>query len=180
MFFKNYKLKGFATEDYSFEKLKDYEVEIPIGKNHPGSFGFKRKHHTHEGIDLYCKENDEVLSLTDGKIIDINNFTGELCGSPWWNNTSYVSIEYKKFIIVYGEIIVNSNLRIGDIINKNDIIGKITPVLKEIKNNRPINMLHLELYEKEYYTEPKEWIEEKPKRLLSPLLLFDDIVKGCF
>ena len=26
---------------------------------------------------------------------------------------------------MYGEIIVNSNLRIGDIINKNDIIGKI-------------------------------------------------------
>lgn len=171
MFFKNYKLKGFTTEDYSFKKLNPLEVEIPIGENHPGSFGYKRKYHTHEGIDLYCQENDEVLSITDGKIIDINFFTGEKVGSPWWNNTYYVAIEYKDFIIVYGEIKVNDNLKIGDSIKKGDTLGYVIPVLKSSKNDRPMNMLHLELYDKNYYTEPKEWIEKKPDGLLSPLLL---------
>ena len=70
MFFKNYKLVGYTSDDYSFKKLNPFEVQIPIG-NHPGSFGYKRKCHTHEGIDLYCQDNDEVISLTDGKIIGL-------------------------------------------------------------------------------------------------------------
>lgn len=70
MFFKNYKLVGYTSDDYSFNKLNQFEVEIPIG-NHPDSFGYKRKCHTHEGIDLYCQDNDEVISLTDGKIIGL-------------------------------------------------------------------------------------------------------------
>ena len=174
MFIKNYNLVGFTNKDFSFENLKDYELEIPHGK-HPGAFGFKRKNHTHEGIDIYCKENDIVLSLTNGKVLDINYFTGEVVNSPWWNNTQYIAIEYKNYVIVYGELIVNSNIKINDIVSKEQELGRITPVLKQNKNNRPINMLHLELYDKEHYTEPKEWIDIKPKGLLNPIILLKEL-----
>lgn len=176
MFFKNYKLKGFSKEDFSFLKLNSNEVEFPIGNKHPGSFGFKRKNHIHEGIDLYCKENDEVLSLTNGIIVDINYFTGDKVNSPWWNETSYIAIEYDDLVIVYGELKVNDKINIGDKIYKNDVIGNIIPVLKNKKNNRPINMLHLELYDKKLYTEPKEWIDKKPLGLLNPIKLLKTIM----
>lgn len=175
MFFKNYSLKKFTNTDFSFKDLKENEVEIPYGKNHPGAFGFKRKNHIHEGIDLYCKDGDIVLSLTDGKVIDMNFFTGEKVGSHWWNNTSYIAIEYKKFVIVYGEVNLNKKLNIGDLIKEGDEIGSVTPVLKSSKNDRPVNMLHLELYQKSKYTEPKEWLDEKPDGLLDPFILIDDL-----
>ena len=35
-------------------------------------------------------------------------------------------------------------------------------------------MLHLELYNKKYYEEPKEWITKKPKGLLNPILLLKE------
>ena len=175
MFFKNYKLKGYSSKDFSFLDLKDEEVEIPFGPEHPGAFGIQRKHHKHEGIDLYCKENDVVLSLTNGKVIDIGKFTGASVGSDWWNETEYIAIEYKNYVIVYGELIVNSNIKINDIVSKEQELGRITPILKQNKNNRPINMLHLELYDKEHYTEPKEWIDIKPKGLLNPIILLKEL-----
>lgn len=174
MFIKNYNLVGLTDKDFSFENLKENELEIPYG-NHPGAFGFKRKNHIHEGIDIYCKENDIVLSLTNGKVIDINYFTGDVVNSPWWNTTQYIAIEYKEYVVVYGELIVDKNINIGDNILENQELGYITPVLKKVKNNRPINMLHLELYNKKYYTEPKEWLDEKPKGLLDPFILIEKI-----
>ena len=77
MFFKNYKLKGYSSKDFSFLELKDNELEIPFGREHPGAFGIQRKYHKHEGIDLYCKENDIVISLTNGIVKDIGKFTGK-------------------------------------------------------------------------------------------------------
>lgn len=175
MFIKNYNLVGLTNKDFSFEDLKENELEIPYGNNHPGAFGFQRKNHIHEGIDLYCKENDIVISLTNGKVIDINYFTGDIVNSSWWNTTQYIAVEYNKYIIVYGELIVNKSLSIGDTILENQELGYIVPVLKNSKNNRPINMLHLELYDKRFYKEPKEWIDKKPKGLLDPFLLIDEL-----
>lgn len=174
MFIKNYNLVGLTNKDFSFENLKDNELEIPYG-NHPGAFGFQRKNHIHEGIDIYCKENDIVLSLTNGKVIDINYFTGDVVNSSWWNTTQYIAIEYNDYVIVYGELIVKKNINIGDIILENEELGYITPILKKVKNNRPINMLHLELYNKKLYKEPKEWLDEKPKGLLDPFILIDEL-----
>lgn len=171
MFFKDYKFVGFTNVDYSFLDLEENEVQIPYG-NHPGAFGFKRKHHFHEGIDLYCKENDIVLSLTSGIVVDIGLFTGERVNSPWWNETQYIAVQYKEYVIVYGELIVNKNISVNDVIDENTELGYIVPVLKNAKNNRPTNMLHLELYDKNYYNESKEWITEKPIGLLNPIILF--------
>lgn len=93
--------------------------------------------------------------------------------SPWWNDTKYIAVEYNDFVIVYGELRVKYNLNVGDIIKQDDVLGNIIPVLKSPKNGRPASMLHSELYNKNLYTEPKEWINEIPKGLLNPLILLE-------
>lgn len=175
MFFKNYNFKGFTSEDYSFLSLKDNEFEIPLtNSNHPGSFLFKRKNHIHEGIDLYVKEDTEVLAIENGKIIDIGIFTGEEVNSPWWNTTQYISILVNdKYVYLYGELEVYTNLKINDIIQKSTPLGKIKPVLKEFKNNRPINMLHFEVYDYNKYKGPGEYINQNEFGLLDPLTIIN-------
>lgn len=63
--------------------LKNYNFKIPQG-NHPGAFGFKRKHDFHTGIDLYCNDFDSVFAIEDGIIVNIEQFTGPEVGSDWW------------------------------------------------------------------------------------------------
>lgn len=171
MFFKK-EFKGYSYEDFSFLKLKSNEFEIPAGGNHPGSFGFKRKNHIHEGIDIYCSENDIVYSISEGTVIKVDLFTGKEIGSPWWNTTSYIAIENKEYVFVYGEL--ESFVKEGDIIEIGMPLGKIIPVLKEDKG-RPLNMLHFEVYLKKEFSEPKEWIKNKPKGLLDPILILKEI-----
>jgi len=127
--------------------LKNYQYSIPEG-DHPGSFLKERKHHFHEGIDLYGKDGQEVYSVENGTVHKILNFTGEKANSPWWNNTDAIIIKGSSGFVLYGEIKVNSKIKEGDFISQGQFIGKITPVLKKRKNN-PIAMLHFEWYSKE-------------------------------
>ena len=75
--------------------IRDYNYSIPEGE-HPGAFLKERKNHFHEGIDLYTKVNSEVVSMNDGVVFKIINFTGEAVGSPWWNSTQAIKINYFK------------------------------------------------------------------------------------
>ncbi len=145
-----------------------YIVELPI-KDHPGSFGYVRKNHIHEGIDFYCENNDEVFAMEDGVVLDIKNFTGESVGSPWWNETQMIFIQHKDFCLNYGEIAVNKKLKIGDSVKAGDLLGNVKTVLKKNKG-RPMNMLHLEMYEKHIKTSINSWDLglEKPNGLLDP------------
>lgn len=173
MVLKGYSYFGITEDSMSFKNLPENTFEIPVG-THVGAFGVKRKYHTHEGIDLYCKDGTEVLSLTDGIIIDKGWFTGTLAGSSWWRDTQYVSIQTDNYVFVYGEII--SSLNIGDRVFIGDTIGNVKEVL--IKNKgRPKSMLHLEVYESKFYTSPKEWINERPLGLIDPLVVLRDLIK---
>lgn len=153
--------KGFL-EDYSTN------TEIPLIP-HPGSFGVTRKNHIHEGIDLYCNNGEEVIAIEDGIIVNISAFTGEIAGSPWWNNTYCILVEGKTGVFNYGELIPNENLKIGMKIQEGEIIGHITTVLKEDKG-RPMNMLHLELYTHGTKNHLNEWSLNTPQieNLLNP------------
>lgn len=167
--------KKFFYINNSAEKfLSSYEnsVELPI-ESHPGSFGFKRKNHIHEGIDFYCEENDEVYSVEDGIVIDIKNFTGESVGSHWWNETQMIFIKHKNFCLNYGEIIVNKNIKIGDEINCGQHLGNVKTVLKKNKG-RPMTMLHIEMYEKNIKTSVDSWNlnNQKPIGLIDPTIYF--------
>ncbi|MDF2534044.1 MAG: hypothetical protein K0R18_201 [Bacillales bacterium] len=126
----------------------DIETEVPIGNNHVGAFGYIRKNHTHEGVDLYCHPGEEVFAMEDGEVVFIEWFTGPNANPPseWWRNTRAVHVEGESGVIVYGEIIESEDIMVGKKIKQGDLIGKVETVLTKDKG-RPITMLHLELYE---------------------------------
>lgn len=160
---KGYTFKGFTYQDYSFKNLKENEYEIPMG-SHPGGFGFNRKFESHTGIDLYCKDGDEIQLLKSGVISDIGIFTGEKADSPWWEETYFIEVTTENEKIIYGEI-YKPDKNIGEIVHSGDIIGKVKKVLKRDKG-RPMSMLHLEYY-----------IDDV---LSNPLLLFLDLFNEAY
>lgn len=142
-------------------------VEIPVRK-HCGSFGFKRKHHIHEGIDLYVNPGEPVYSIEDGIVIGVENFTGieAVPPSPWWNSTKAALVRGCSGVIVYGEI--STSLEPGSTINAGDLVGHVIPVLKRDKG-RPTSMLHVELHcSGSTVTHPWEIDGNKPSGLLDP------------
>lgn len=159
--------------------LPDYtfETEIPLSP-HPGSFGFIRKNHIHEGVDLYANDGDPVFSIEDGVIIDILPFTGTIANSPWWNDTYCVLVAHNSYVINYGEITPSMNLSKGSILKGGDIIGNIRTVLLQDKG-RPMSMLHLEMYTKGTIEPIKEWSlnTPKPEQLLDPTSLLLSIYR---
>lgn len=126
----------------------EYDCIIPDDSNHPSSFGHVRTHHIHEGVDLYAEPKEPVYAMVEGVVTNIiKHFTGEGAGSPWWNDTQAVAIEDTNGVWIYGEIVVQENLKVGDKIPAGYYIGYVTPVLKTQKEY-PTSMLHLERYVK--------------------------------
>lgn len=136
---------GLTTDSDSFENIDvENEIEIPLG-NHCGSFGFMRKWGTHKGIDLYCPIGTPVFAVEDGVIVEVDWFTGEKAGYPWWRDTQGISVEGASGIVVYGEMIVKGCMKVGNEVKTGDILGTVERVMKE-DNNRPLSMLHLQLH----------------------------------
>ncbi len=148
---------------------------IPIG-NHPGAFGYRRKHDIHSGVDLYCAEGSYVFPVEIGIVKAISPFTGPKAGFPWWLDTWNVAIEGKTGVVNYGEIIPTAGLKVGDHVRYSDCIGKVTPVLPKGKERPDIpghslSMLHLEWYKSGTEQVWKGWQfddKEKPRELLDP------------
>lgn len=153
-------IDSFSFLDYNWQgNFGQYEINL---YPHVGSFGVRRRHDVHKGIDLYASEGTVVYPVEVGKIVDICWFTGAPINMPWWEDTKAVYIEGKSGIVVYGEIEPNSSLRIGDVITNTDIcIGTVKRVLKK-DNHRPLSMLHLELHE-HGYIHTKKWEVDQPK-----------------
>ena len=149
--------------------LKNYPYEIPLlEKGDKGAFAYERKYHVHEGVDLYAEDGDPVFCMEDGVVEHIKPFTGEIAGSPWWNNTFAVFIKSATGLVVYGEVDPNPALKIGDSVKAGDEIALVRKVLKKYKGN-PMSMLHLELYE-DSIEDAVSWKPKtkKPKGLLDP------------
>jgi murein DD-endopeptidase MepM/ murein hydrolase activator NlpD len=149
------------------QPLKEYKYNLPT-TDEPGSFGYIRRYDIHTGVDMYCSENDEVFAIEDGVVINIEKFTGESAGSPWWNDTQSILIEGNSGVILYGEIEVSSDITIGSDIKEGDLLGVVKTVLKRDKGKTPLNMLHMELYKKGT-TESVWWDlnSDKPENLLN-------------
>lgn len=124
---------------------------VPVD-NHPGSFGFQRKHSKHTGVDLYVQEGTIVQSMQPGKVLGIEHFTGPQDGSPWWLDTDCVLIESPSGVICYGEIEVFEKLYPGYKVKEFETIGTIKRVVKDLPKNPPYghkpSMLHVELYDR--------------------------------
>lgn len=142
-------------------------IHIPMPEIHKGGFGYKRKHHQHEGVDLYCPDRTEVYAIEDGEVVAVGQFTGAEVDSPWWNSTSYVMIKGDIGVINYGEIY--PFVKVGDNVKAGDRIGVVKQVLKKDKGT-PMSMLHLEWYEPQVTSPVKEWRvdEDQPEGLQDP------------
>jgi len=120
------------------------EIMIPVSP-HPGAFGVRRKHHTHEGVDLYCDNGAPVFAMESGTVIAIEDFTGIAAGSPWWLDTKALLVEGDSGVLCYGEIRPDTGFRVGDKVSRGQKLGVVTMVLRQDKG-RPRSMLHLELH----------------------------------
>lgn len=130
---------GFSRFDLSLS------CPIPVpGLGHPGAFGYTRRHHIHEGVDLYGQEGDLVVALFGGTVVFNGPFTGPLAGLPWWLPTSAVAIESSLGVIFHGEIEA-FHLPKGTLVEAGTPLGRLVRVLKKDKG-RPVHMLHLEYY----------------------------------
>ena len=159
--------------------LSDYknQTEIPLSP-HPGSFGCVRRHHQHEGVDLYAQDGDEVYAIESGHIVKIFPFTGEHVGTNWWNNTWAIMIESQSGVLNYGEIIPLQDLTPGQWINSGEAIGHVRTVLTKDKG-RPMSMLHLELYAHGTKHAINAWNlnEMQPQSLCNPTNLLIDVAQ---
>ncbi len=161
-----------------------YSKNIPTDGS-PGSFWENRGDRYHCGVDIYAPEGSEVLSVEDGKVIDVGIFT-----SPktihYWNTTYYMLIQNETgFICKYAElgdvtVNINESVKIGQLIGhiglvlNSDKINERSPLyIKRIKKNRNESMLHFELY----YSLPRgnkkylsgNWFNsKKPESLIDP------------
>jgi len=153
----------------SFLDLPEGVTGIPIGDRHPGAFGFRRRKHVHEGVDLYCAENMVVHAMESGRVVAVIPFTGTIAEppSPWWNDTWAVLIEGVSGVVVYGEI---DGVRVstGDVVEAGRPVGAVRRVMTK-DNGRPLDMLHVELHQ-HGTRDAYEWkLEgERPSSLLDP------------
>jgi murein DD-endopeptidase MepM/ murein hydrolase activator NlpD len=116
---------------------------VPI----PNRFGAKRRWDIHTGVDLFAPEGTPIYACEAGLVIDVCTFTGASIGMPWWNETQCVSVLGDSGVILYGEI--NPKVEKGQMVNEGDLIGTVLQVLTKDKG-RPMSMLHIEFYEKDY------------------------------
>lgn len=131
-----------TTDSESFRTQGPGVTGLPVGQ-HPGAFGVVRKHHIHEGVDLYCPSGTEVCAVEDGEVVAVLPFTGGKAGLPWWLDTEAVLVEGASGVVLYGE--VSAAVKVGASVKAGDPIGHVVRVLRNDKG-RPTSMLHLELH----------------------------------
>lgn len=163
-------------------KFRDYvvlphETQLPLPP-HPGAFGIKRTHHTHEGIDLYVRQGTPVRAVEGGEIVAILPFTGRLAipPSPWWRETEAVLVEGPSGVVVYGEIQSVVGRKLGYRLKPGEPVGYVVQVLMKDKGY-PLSMLHLELHVPGTRN-AFDWIEERPPSLLDPTSYLFAAAKG--
>lgn len=143
------------------------QTHLPLAP-HPGAFGVRRTHHTHEGVDLYCPRGTAVRAVETGEIVAIIPFTGPnaVPPSPWWCETDAVLVEGDSGVVVYGEIISVVGRQVGDRLERGEPVGYVVQVLTKDKGY-PMSMLHLELHE--HGTRyAYDWVDERPPSLRDP------------
>lgn len=154
-----------TEESESFRIFGPEETGLPLGQ-HPGAFGVQRKHHVHEGVDLYCPAGTPVHAVEGGVVVAVLPFTGPQVGMPWWQDTMVVMVEGESGVVAYGE--VQSHVEAGQRVQAGDLLGQVVQVLL-VDKGRPMSMLHLELHKSGARACP-EWktLETRPETLLDP------------
>ncbi len=175
----------------------EHNVQIPVGSEHPGAFAYVRRHHIHEGVDLYGCPHDPVCLPVPMFCVGYMHFTGTKAQSPWWQDT-YAMIAFlpSGHTLLLGEIapmdppplptpeptpadfapLVVAHAQQGSELPPwtpgwypaGTCIGTLTPVLKHDKG-RPMHMLHVEMYAQLQITSIGTWTSpEPPSHLIDP------------
>ena len=178
----------------SFERFPVNHVIQQSWLSGMGTFGHSRSGgRKHGGCDIYTNEGELVYPVAKGKVLYINKcFLEGLCVA--W--TQAVLIEHKVnnqvFCIRYSEILVDKTLKIGDAVDVNKAIGKVTAVCRI--DNSPLPMLHIEAYSPTFGANMNPTVKSNPpyqrhKNLIDPTVAiaaayanhfgkrFDDIFK---
>lgn len=154
-----------TADSESFREMPAGCTGLPV-ESHPGAFGVRRKHHTHEGVDLYAPHGTPVYAVEPGLVVRVAPFTGPLARLPWWLDTSAVWVEGASGVVLYGEIepVVSE----GRVVAPGELIGHVSRVLAKDKG-RPTSMLHLELHVAQSREAP-EWLvhDRRPTVLRDP------------
>jgi murein DD-endopeptidase MepM/ murein hydrolase activator NlpD len=160
----------------------------------PGSFWEDRGDRHHCGIDIYAPNNSDVISIEEGKVVDIGIFTSP-DKLPYWNTTRYIIIKNKTgFVCKYAElddvvVSVDESVKAGQLIghvglvlNLDKITRNSSPYIQKLKKNANQSMLHFELYQS-LPTDTADYIggnwfgDSKPKNLLDPTDYLKSILK---
>lgn len=150
-----------TSDSDSYKTLKVSEVGIPLAP-HVGAFGVKRKHHIHEGIDLYADEGEPVWAINEGVVTSIYIFTGPVVGMPWWRETWAMAVQDETGSWVYGEIEPDPDIHVGDLVRANELLGTVKRVLVKDKG-RPTSMLHLERWKLGCIPYTRNWLGGQPQ-----------------
>lgn len=154
----------------SFKTMPPMATGLPLPP-HPGAFGVQRRHHFHEGIDLYLPISTPITAVEEGEVIEVRQFTGPELGQPWWRKTYAVWVQGPSGVVVYGEIA--PHIKVGATVRAGTLLGVVIPVLTKDKG-RPMAMLHLE-YHSDGSKEAPEWLLDVPRPAVlrdpTPLLL---------
>ena len=163
-----------TSDTLSFRAMPEGWTGLPLPP-HPGAFGVARRHHVHEGVDLYCPPGTPVLAVEDGTVVAVEDFTGPRAGSPWWLDTRAVLVEGATGVVLYGEIEPAPGLVPGTALRAGERVGSVVRVLRDGKG-RPDTMLHLELHVPGTRSS-SEWTGERPASLVDPTPMLMDAAR---
>lgn len=156
-----------TADSESFAMMGANQTGLPIAP-HPGAFGVRRRHHTHEGVDLYVPEGTPISAVEEGEVVAVTPFTGPAAGPglAHWLDTHAVFVEGPSGVVVYGELV--PCVALGARVAAGTLLGHATTVLVKDKG-RPRCMLHLELHPAGSRVAP-EWLvhDERPAVLRDP------------
>ncbi len=166
-----------TSDTLSYRAMPPGWTGLPLPP-HPGAFGVARRHHVHEGVDLYCPVGTPVLAVEDGTVVAVEDFTGPRAGSPWWLDTRSVLVEGESGVVLYGEIEPSRGMFPGSPVRRGERVGAVVRVLRDGKG-RPDAMLHLELHEHGARASA-EWTTARPGTLLDPTPLLMDAARRAW
>lgn len=122
--------------------LKEFSPEVPLYCETMNDW------RTHNGIDIAVKEDEEVLSVGNGKVTKVLTDSG-------FGYT--VEIDYGTFVARYCGMKQGECVGINEILNKGDSVGKVDAVPCE-KNSEP--HLHFEVLVEDKHENPLKFIEQ--------------------